>query len=76
MYSKIVSQSNGIAKLEKEAAVVESGCSLDGIRAVFGTGTPICSAKALLKNFSSALHQNGLLITAVPVIAAFFKLAR
>jgi len=30
-------------------------------------------ASALLKNFSSALHQNGLLITAVPETAAFFR---
>ena len=32
--------------------------------------------KALLKNLSSALHQKGLLITFVPVSAAFFKYAR
>ena len=30
-------------------------------------------ARQLLKNFSSALHQNGLLMTAVPHSAAFFK---
>ena len=76
MYSNIASQFRGIAKFEKESPLVPVGCSLDGIRAVFGTGTPICSASALLKNFSSALHQNGLLITAVPVIAAFLSDAR
>ena len=46
---------------------------LDGSKTVLGTGTPTFSANALLKNFSSALHQNGLLITAVPQIAAFFR---
>jgi hypothetical protein len=30
-------------------------------------------ARQLLKNFSSALHQNGLLITAVPLSAAFLR---
>ena len=49
---------------------------MDGSSTVFGTATPIFVASALLKNFSSALHQNGLLTTAVPVNAAFFNHAR
>jgi hypothetical protein len=40
-------------------------------KTVFGTGMPIFSANALLKNFSSALHQNGLLMTAVPELPHF-----
>ena len=73
MYLKIASQSRGYFKLRNEFAVVSSGIILEGKITVFGTGTPIFTAKALLKNFSSADHQNGLLMTAVPEIAAFFK---
>ncbi len=37
---------------------------------VLGTATPSFVARQLLKNFSSADHQNGLLTTAVPLSAA------
>jgi hypothetical protein len=55
---------------------VSSGRECEGSITVFGTATPIFTASALLKNFSSALHQNGLLITAAPPIAAFLRYAR
>jgi hypothetical protein len=47
------------------------GCSAEGNNTVLGNGTPNVSANELLKNLSSALHQNGLFITLVPVKAAF-----
>jgi hypothetical protein len=75
MYLKIPSQSNGYFKLENDSALVSGGKSLEGNITVLGTGTPIFVARQLLKNFSSALHQNGLLITVVPQRAAFFKKA-
>ena len=37
---------------------------------------PIFVARQLLKNFSSALHQNGLLMTTVPFRAAFLRYER
>jgi hypothetical protein len=49
-------------------------CLCEGNNTVFGTGTPTVLDRQLLKNFSSALHQKGLLATAVPINAAFFKI--
>ena len=46
--------------------LVSGGQRCDGSRTVRGTATPILVASALLKNFSSALHQNGLFTTAGP----------
>ena len=74
--SNIASQLNGNFILRNEFSVVSGGLCDVGKINVFGTGTPTLSARALLKNFSSALHQKGLLITAVPDSAAFFKYAR
>src|SRR5687768_10253223 len=76
MYSKMPFQSNGYARFANDSALVSVGNSRDGRMTVFGTGTPILVARQLLKNFSSALHQNGLLITVVPHKAAFLRYAR
>ena len=50
MYSKIEGQSNGITKLENDFSLVSSGHWLDGNSTVLGTGTPIFTARQLLKN--------------------------
>ncbi|MNF07651.1 hypothetical protein D3C80_2078780 [compost metagenome] len=63
----------GYLRFLNDFSVVSVGCSAEGRITVLGNGTPSVSAKALLKNLSSALHQKGLLITLVPVNAAFFK---
>jgi hypothetical protein len=55
---------------------VSGGGWFEGRSTVRGTATPIWVASALLKNFSSALHQKGLLTTAVPLSAAFLSQAR
>ena len=73
IYSNIPSQSIGYFKFRNDFPVVSVGCSAEGRITVLGNGTPSVSANALLKNLSSALHQKGLLITLVPVKAAFFK---
>jgi hypothetical protein len=71
--SKIPDQLRGNFRFLNELLEVSVGISFEGSKYVLGTGTPILDASALLKNFSSALHQKGLFITAVPLIAAFFK---
>jgi hypothetical protein len=53
--------------------LVSGGCWFEGSKTVLGTAIPDTTASALLKNFSSALHQKGLFITAVPVSAAFLR---
>ncbi len=73
--SNMFDQFIGNFKFLNELEEVSVGISLDGNKYVLGTGTPSLVANALLKNFSSALHQNGLFITAVPEMAAFFKYA-
>src|SRR5579862_1832157 len=59
--------------LRNEVAWVPGGCSFGGSRTVFGTATPTESATKLLKNLSSAVHQYGLLMTAVPRAAAHLR---
>jgi hypothetical protein len=44
-----------------------------GNRTVFGTATPMRAASPALKNLSSTMRQNGLLMTRVPQSAASFK---
>jgi hypothetical protein len=62
--------------LRNDLSFVSGGGWFDGSNTVLGTATPILVASALLKNFSSALHQKGLFTTAVPVSAAFLSQAR
>ncbi len=69
----MASQSRGNFMLRNDISDVSSGRAYDGRRTVFGTGTFTLVARQLLKNFSSALHQNGLLMTAVPLSAAFLR---
>ena len=73
MYLKMPSQSRGYARFENDSAEQSAGWSFEGSSTVFGTATPTFVARQLLKNFSSALHQNGLLMTAVPLSAAFLR---
>ena len=65
-------------KAEMHQAVVEVGTDIcaDVDEALMDVGTSIFVDRQLLKNFSSALHQKGLLITAVPHNAAFLRKAR
>jgi hypothetical protein len=49
---------------------------LFGRTTVFGTATPRWRARVHSKNFSSASHQKGSLITTVPFKAALFRNAR
>jgi CRP-like cAMP-binding protein len=64
--------------IESGKVVLESGEDAGGalVITVRGTATPILVASALLKNFSSALHQKGLFTIAVAVSAAFLSQAR
>ncbi len=59
--------------MRNDLSLVSGGSAFEGRSTVLGTATPILVARQLLKNFSSALHQNGLLTTAVPFSAAFFR---
>ena len=63
MYEKISSHSSGNTRFVIDSDVVSGGCWFEGRITVFGTATPIAFARTLLKNLSSAVHQNGLLIT-------------
>jgi len=62
--------------LDIDSDVVSGGCWFEGSRTVFGTATPAPRATTLLKNLSSADHQNGLLTTTVPSATACFRIAR
>ena len=73
---KISSHSSGKTRFDIESDVVSGGCWLEGRMTVFGTATPTRRATTLLKNLSSADHQNGLLTTTVPSATAFFRIAR
>ena len=76
MYEKISSHSSGNTRFDMDSDVVSGGCWFDGRRTVFGTATPTPFATTLLKNLSSAVHQNGLFTTTVPSATAFLRIAR
>ena len=77
VYLTIASQSSGNCRLRSERCWSMSGmyCLL-GRTTVFGTATRSLRASVHSKNFSSASHQKGSLITVVPIRTALFKCAR
>src|SRR6266581_4632368 len=76
VYETRCSQSSGNCRLRSDCTWSMSGMyCLFGRTTVFGTATPSFRASVHSKNFSSACHQNGSLMTVVPRRTALLRCA-